>query len=415
MAGSAGLRASWPLLCGYADCRLRAPPLPAIASTRCRQGDVLDGFALETGFDRADLAARWQAARPVSPFLTWSWISAWLVATGADPVLLRAAGAEGEALGLFCRARAAGSQRVFALTQCGDAARDAPFVEHNGLAGGASDPAALQRLAAFLATARAEGPLAGWDELRLSAVPRSWAPAFAQAGFEVEIRATYPVYGVDLDALRGSGVASVRDTLGAGARARIRRAVQLYGGGSALRIERAVGRSARADALRRLVTLHQARWNAAGRPGAFASPVFYGLVEQLVDRGVPAGEVELLRVDAGARVVGVMLNLIADGHVASYVTGFAREADNRLKPGLLCHALAIDLHLREGRAVYDLLAGAARYKRELARPCGDLQWLSVFPARRCPRVVGRLGALARRLAARLRPGLTARVRHRGFA
>lgn len=370
---------------------------------------------MEPGFDRAGLAARWQAARPASPFLTWSWISAWLAATGADPILLRAAGTAGEALGLFCRAPAAGSRRVFALTQCGDAARDAPFVEHNGLAGGANDPAALERLAAFLATARAEGPLAGWDELRLSAVPRGWAPAFAQVGFEVEIRATHPVHGVDLDALRGSGVASVRDALGAGARARIRRAVRLYGGASALRIERAVGPSARADALQSLVTLHQARWNAAGRPGAFASPVFRRLVEQLVDRGVPAGEAELLRVDAGPRVVGVMLNLIAGGHVASYATGFAREADNRLKPGLLCHALAIDLHLREGRAVYDLLAGAARYKRELARPCGDLQWLSVFPARRYPPVIARLGALARRLGAGFRPVLTARLRHRGLA
>lgn len=361
---------------------------------------MTEAFSLETGLDRAALGARWRAIRPGSPFLTWTWIASWLEATGATPILLRMSRGEGEALGLLCRVAGTGSRRIFALTQCGDARRDALFVEHNGLAGGAGDPGSLRRLAAFLAAARAEGPLAAWDELRLGGVPRAWADAFAQAGFEIAVRAVQPVHAIDLDALRRAGTEDALAGLAAGIRWRIARASRLYGGRAALRVERAAGPVACSEALECLAELHQRRWRAAGRPGAFASPVFADMAARVIARGVPAGETEVLRIHAGRRTIGVMLNLIADGHVASYVTGFVREADNRLKPGLVCHALAMDLHLREGRSTYDLLAGAARYKRELAPANGELLWLSVHAAPRPARWIAGLRTLARRMLAR---------------
>lgn len=374
-----------------------------------------ESFSLKSGLDRAALGARWRTIRPGSPFLTWTWILSWMEATGAAPILLCAARGTSEALGLICRVAGTGSRRVFALTQCGDAARDTPFVEHNGLTGGASDPATLRRLAAFLAAARREGPLAGWDELRLAGVPRAWADGFAEAGFEVAVRAVHPVHAIDLDALRRIGAGQAQAGLAAGARWRIGRASRLYGGRAALRVERATGRAACDAALTHLEELHQGRWLAAGRPGAFASPVFADMVRRVVARGVPAGEAELLRIDAGERTIGVMLNLIAHGHVASYVTGFVREADNRLKPGLVCHCLAMDMHLREGRAVYDLLAGDARYKRELAPPGGELLWLTVLASRRpAPWITG-LRTLARRMVERDAPAVRLRAPHRRSA
>ncbi len=340
-------------------------------------------FVVEDGRDPAALADRWRAAWRASacpsPFLSWSWIAAWLAATGARPALLRAARpGGGEALGLLCRAPGTGRRRVFALNECGDPALDAPFIEHNGLAGWTGDGQAIAGLARFLAEARRAGPLAGWDELRLGGVPRAWADGFAAAGLTVAWRAEQPTFAVDLAALRAEG-AELAATLEATTRRQRRRALALYAQRGPLRLERIGPAPARRAVAARLQSLHQARWQAAGRPGAFASPVFAAHATALVDGGAASGEAELLQISAGEATIGVLLNLVAGDRVASYVSGFVRERDNRLKPGLVCHALAIERHAAEGRATYDLLAGEARYKRSLAVEAMPLVWISVFP------------------------------------
>jgi CelD/BcsL family acetyltransferase involved in cellulose biosynthesis len=340
-------------------------------------------FVVEDGRDPAGLADRWRAAwraspRP-SPFLSWTWISAWLAATGARPALLSGPrSGDGEALGFLCRAPGTGRRRVFALNECGDPGLDAPFIEHNGLAGWADDGEAVAGLARFLVEARRAGPLEGWDELRLGGVPRAWADGFAAAGLTVARRAEQPTFAVDLAALRAAG-ADLAATLETTTRRQIRRALALYVRRGPLRLERVGQAPARRAVAARLRTLHQARWQAVGRPGAFASPVFDAHAAALVDGGVESGEVELLQVSAGEATIGILLNLVAGDRVASYVSGFVRERDNRLKPGLVCHALAIERHAAEGRSTYDLLAGEARYKRSLAAESAPLVWLSVFP------------------------------------
>jgi CelD/BcsL family acetyltransferase involved in cellulose biosynthesis len=65
------------------------------------------------------------------------------------------------------------------------------------------------------------------------------------------------------------------------------------------------------------------------------------------------------------------------GHVYSYQSGFHYERDNRLKPGLVSHRLAIEHSLSAGDAVYDFLGGDDRYKRSLATHGGQLFWLTL--------------------------------------
>jgi CelD/BcsL family acetyltransferase involved in cellulose biosynthesis len=332
------------------------------------------------------VAEAWRAAHAAdaaqgraSPFLSSSWMRAWLAATRAEPMLLRAAAAgRADALGWLCRVPGTGRRRVFALNECGDGARDVLCIEHNGLVGWAGAPDEVEALARhLLAARRMGGPLAGWDELRLGGVPRDWARAFAAAGAWVSLRAEQPVFVADLAMPDGGG--DPLAAMGAQTRRQIRRARALYARDGAVTITRARGAAERDDALTCLVDLHQARWIRAGRPGAFASPVFRDFVTHLVAEGAASGEVELLRVRAGARTLAVLLNLVAGGTVANYVAGVVGETDNRLKPGLMAHAMAMELHLGEGRRSYDLLAGESRYKRSLAPRGGDLVWLTVRP------------------------------------
>jgi CelD/BcsL family acetyltransferase involved in cellulose biosynthesis len=63
--------------------------------------------------------------------------------------------------------------------------------------------------------------------------------------------------------------------------------------------------------------------------------------------------------------------------VYSYQSGFNYEEDNRLKPGLVSHRVAIEHCLAAGDAVYDFLAGDDRYKRSLGTHGGRLFWLTL--------------------------------------
>jgi CelD/BcsL family acetyltransferase involved in cellulose biosynthesis len=64
--------------------------------------------------------------------------------------------------------------------------------------------------------------------------------------------------------------------------------------------------------------------------------------------------------------------------VSFYQSAFVYESDNRLKPGLLTHALAIQALLDGGYGRYDLLAAdgpdGSRYKASLATDKGRLAW-----------------------------------------
>ncbi len=111
--------------------------------------------------------------------------------------------------------------------------------------------------------------------------------------------------------------------------------------------------------------LHERTWQARGEAGAFASPRLVAFHESLIARGHP-GAVQLLRLSAGRRTLGYLYNFRHGPRVYQYQGGFDYVADPRLNLGLLAHVLAIEHHRAEGVRCYDLLAGDARYKRQLA-------------------------------------------------
>ncbi len=132
------------------------------------------------------------------------------------------------------------------------------------------------------------------------------------------------------------------------------------------------------DWLDELATLHQATWKARGHPGAFANPFFGRFHHVLIDRGMPRGEIDLLRVTAGSRVVGLLYNFRYRGQALAYQGGFDYAGAGRhQKPGLTCHHQAIRLATIDGLNRYDMLAGEDRYKRSLAGDATALHWLEV--------------------------------------
>ncbi len=328
-----------------------------------------------------DLIARWQALEPHAGagfFRSATFIFCQGERRFANAQLLEVT-QDGADMALALVGRGGG--RLW-LNQTGDAAEDSVFIEHNGLL---VAPDATSFVPEALRVA------AGQASLVLSGISGDTLAAAAGAGW-LEQRETRFAPCVALDRLDQPYL----ETLSANARSQIRRSLRLYG--PDLRLARAATLDQAQAFLGELVDLHQASWVARGAPGAFASATMRGFHQELVARAWPVGRADLLRITAGDRVIGLLYNLIADGVVHSYQSGFAYSADRREKPGLCCHALAIQHYADSGARVYDMLGGADRYKLTLVphqQNSGQmLHWATLHPA-----------ASARGIAARARARL----------
>lgn len=320
--------------------------------------------AAEPVRDFAALAALWcgleAEAGPIPPFRAWTWVGCLAEERFTDPWLVRAE-AGGRTIGLALFNRRGGR---LALTESGDRVLDAPFVEHNGplvVAGTGAEVAAMLMCAAWGLGAR---------RLVLSGVEEGLAAA---AGGVALRRQTRPAPFVDLDRVRQGGDPLAH--LSANARGQIRRSLRRFAEAGEVVLARAESESEALAWLDALIALHQRSWQARGKPGAFADPFMRRFHRALVARALPHGEVDLLRLSAGERVLGYLYNLRRDGHVCAYQSGFdPAAADSHRKPGLVAHLLAIGRAAEEGAGLYDFLAGEDRYKRSLATGSRDLVW-----------------------------------------
>jgi len=190
--------------------------------------------------------------------------------------------------------------------------------------------------------------------------------------------------------------------LSSNTRTQVRRSRKLLGTESGvIQIERADSMSQGLEFLQELADLHQARWTAKGKVGAFHSPRFSFFHRRLVERLLPFGGIDLLRVRAGERTVGILYNYVVQRKVFFYQSGFIYSHDNRMKPGLVTHTEAINYYLDKGLDEYDFLAGDSQYKQSLSNAERQIQWLTFDGDTLRVRFMSRLKAMrswTRRLA-----------------
>jgi CelD/BcsL family acetyltransferase involved in cellulose biosynthesis len=207
---------------------------------------------------------------------------------------------------------------------------------------------------------------------------------------------------LDLAAIRHAGK-SYQDSLKPSTARRIRRSLALYRARG--EIETAAAGTV-ADALgffHAAGALHQQRWTAKGHPGAFAYPFYVAFHERLISAALPLGQVELVRVSVAGEPLGYLYNFLYGKSVCYYFSGFRFEADNRLKPGLVCHQLCIERHLAGPMEIYDFMGGEQRYKTELGQPGPRIVALAV----QRPSLLLAAERPLRRLKQALEPGQTA--------
>ena len=317
---------------------------------------------MKVALERADvgaLTAEWaalpQSANP-SPYRSPAWMASWLPMAAKRCRLHVARGTvDGRtvALGVFGVRRAGlATGRAARLFETGEAALDDAYVEYNDawLADDAPQDARRALLGAVLREAGVQ-----------SVVLRNAVPALRQAALAagrdrawvVRVVAENPCFGAALDG---------EPTLSRNTRQQVARARRLYEERGPLSVEVADTPAARRDAFARLVGLHEAVWQAREQSGAF-SPEVRAFHDALIAR--PDAPVEILTARSGDAAIGALYNLVSTKTVHNYQSGFAGEADNRLKPGLLTHTLAMEHYRARGFSAYDMMAGESRYKRSL--------------------------------------------------
>jgi len=178
---------------------------------------------------------------------------------------------------------------------------------------------------------------------------------------------------VDLDAVRA--VEGGYDALlPPSTRTHVQRSRTLLGN---IDLEVAIDERQAMDIYGELLRLHARRWAARGMRGAFADSWFERFHRQLILNRLPYGDIQLMRIKAGATTLGCLYNFVHRGRVVYYQSGLAMLDDAHVKPGYICHATAIEYNALAGHAFYDLLGGQAKYKENLATGLNRRVWLRV--------------------------------------
>ncbi|MBX3206847.1 MAG: GNAT family N-acetyltransferase [Labilithrix sp.] len=328
----------------------------------------------------AEAESVWRAlaeAAPPTYFLAWPWVENWLATLPRYVSLRLLVVSDGDAPVLACfigrrTVRRAGFviSRALYLNATGYPDLDDIVIEHNGWLARASDRWPLSRLLEHL-------PEGGWDELVLDAMEGdALAGASVARPRKLRVKRAAPCPVVELDRVRAAG-GGYLSLLGAQTRSQIRRASRLYQERGPIRVDAATSLGEARAVFRELVSLHQASWSKKGTPGAFTQRYLRDFHERLIDKRFEHGEIQLLRVHAGDRTIGCLYNFAWNGTVSFYQSGLAYEDDNRLKPGLVCHAEAVAHNAERGFSLYDLLGGDTRYKRSLSTASSELVWATV--------------------------------------
>ncbi len=317
-------------------------------------------------------------------FQSWAWIGCWLrhLPSGLTPRLLTVSRrSEVVGLGVLVARRETrhGLLRVrgLHLNETGDPRVDPLGLEYNGLLVDrrVSRADIARRCLSWLVERET-----GWDELNLGGleadVAELWGNAAHDVGLTARVRGNTRCDYVDLEDLRRNG-GTYLSRLSSNTRHQIRRSMRLYEAAAPLHLELAQTVEDALDMLGKLKALHQTYWTRRGHPGSFARGFFESFHHDLISKRFDAGEIQLLRISAGEKLIGCLYNFVKDGRVYAYQSGFDYDADPRLKPGLVGHCLAVRRNLAQGARTYNFMAGDSRYKRSLGTDSHALYWLVV--------------------------------------
>jgi CelD/BcsL family acetyltransferase involved in cellulose biosynthesis len=298
------------------------------------------------------------------------WTSTWL-RTYRDlvPSTILIASVDGQAVGAALVTRGVGQKsgpvplRTLHIGTAGEPLGQSVCVEYNDLL-----VAPAHRSALIIALQEWISTQKGVDEVRLDGWSMSNAAEWNGSARPTQSRVRDCAF-FDLSQVCDPDVEPLQ-LLGRSTRQNLRRLVRRYG-----RIETTWAESIddADDILTELISLHQARWNASGQPGAFASRRFEEFQRQLLVQGFGDRKVVLFRARHEGETIGCLFLLVDRGRMLDYLSGFA-SFDRKPSPGLITHYLCLTEAAHRGYRAYDFLVGDKRHKDNLSTDVQQLGW-----------------------------------------
>jgi CelD/BcsL family acetyltransferase involved in cellulose biosynthesis len=254
------------------------------------------------------------------------------------------------------------------LNASGEPARDTTYIEHNAL---------IARPGSEIAVASGLARHLGHDSDRLSLPGFTTGPGYAAlvAAFpDFSVKETVrPSCYVDLADIRRRGI-HYQMALKQKQRSKLRQRIRYYESLGPIHLQAARDVEAALAMYERMAELSRRRWSGRTRPSSFCSPRFTQFNRRFIQNWFAADLVQLLEVKAGAETVGILQILVHRGKVYFYQCGFDYRSGNRLSPGHVSIAKAIEYCLEAGFNEFDLLAGQGRYKEDLSTQSRNLVW-----------------------------------------
>lgn len=262
-----------------------------------------------------------------------------------------------------------------------------------------------------LADALCSRSFSPWDELEIpemsgdSPLPALLRDALARRSCTAELSVCDETFYVALPARWEAYV----ETLSRKSRYLVRRTLRDFErwAESSLCVEMASSPADLQHGLQILIELHEQRWHAAGKSGAFASSLFRRFHEQALAQMMRKGAAQLRWLSAHGRPVAALYELIWDNRI--YQAGRAVGMPRHIRPGMTLLLYSIQDAIAHQRREYDLLCGEARYKRQLANNRRPLMRLSArrptLAARACTAVdtATRVARHLRQMAGKVSP------------
>jgi CelD/BcsL family acetyltransferase involved in cellulose biosynthesis len=329
-----------------------------------------------------DIGTLWkslEATANCSFFVSWPWIRTWWCAVRSyvEPELLTISYNGNIIAAAFVvrrsvRRRGLMNVETLVLNATGDPKLDELFIEYNGLL--TSDEnldRAWLALSTYLHQKRAE-----WEEFQMPGISPRLLKFWKGSSFSIKEQCSRSTRYVDLLSVRATG-SDFTCTLGKKPRAHVRYTRESFSRFGELRVQKAGSLTEAREFYEQLKEMNLERWRDRGVSAAFSHPFFDEFHVQLIENHFGAGVIQLIRVTAGAQVVGVLYNFVHGDGILVYQSGFNYalvKSRNKESPGLLTHVLAIESNMADGFKRYDLLAGDSEYKRVLAKEVDDLWW-----------------------------------------
>lgn len=296
----------------------------------------------------------------ISFFNSWPWLSTWLKCLPENQKIKFVVNLADEQptacffLGLTNKKENRFKKQRGFLNSTGDEVFDDLVIEYNSIISPFGSPTEQLRIAF--------SNLTKVEELR---VPHSF-------GLDVSLFSDYfvreqetPAYWVDLTQF--SDIASYKTTRSKNTRHQLRQSFNAYHNQyGPIQIVAANSTQQALEFLDALKPLHQVYWQGRGKTGSFSSTFFEVFHKTLIEDYFDAGVVQLLKVTSGKEVLGYLYNFVHNNEVLFYQSGFNYLPENKFRPGLVSHTLAIEYNLNANKTKYNFLASHASYKARLS-------------------------------------------------